>query len=468
MLSDNLNGLYAGVVEDILDPKRKGRIKVRIERFHGRKSDKKFIPTEDIPWAIPTLDVTGCSFSVPSVGKVLHVSFLDGDRYKPVYEDVEHYNINLQEKLQSLNNEQYLDFWALSYDDKHQYYHEKDKGVVFDYLKSNMNIDTKGNINLNLRDNKSKLFLGTEDASQQAMLGNHWMTWFEELVQNLIGAKGGPYLGNLGAPIIPTPGMIEVLNKFLAMKEKFLSDHVFIVDDNRVKSQDRKFDKTQLYDNFNDEKQEIIKGAEQVGYQPEERKVGVDKPKTANIPPQTFSDNLKSEELPAKPTADDLIKTVAPTPVGNGQYDISQLTKSKYLAMEFSDDQAYLLDVAAESLDKMLDAYHNTNKTTTIHAIKGYQSYERQKNIREQFSVVAPVPGTSPFGYANQVVLNWGIFKTVDKLAAKKFLNSGVYTGITTIKTLKWLIENSKQYGWKLAGKDKNSETQWWHWIYTG
>jgi hypothetical protein len=486
MLKDNLNDIYIGVVEDILDPKRKGRIKVRVDRFHGKKTDKAFIPTEDLPWAVPTLDITGCSFSVPSIGKVIYVSFLDGDRYKPVYEDVEHYNINLQEKLQSLNDEQYLEFWASTFDDKHQYFHEKDRGVIFDYVKSNINLDTKGNIKLNLRDNKSKVFIGSPDASQQALLGNHWMNFFEELVMNLMGAKGGPYLGNLGVPVIPNPAMIEVLNKFLAMKEKFLSDHVFIVDDNRVKAQDRKFDKTQVGDSFNDEKQEVVKKSEQVGYQPEDRVVGAETPDVA--PPQTFSDNLKSEELPSKPSKDDLIKTVAPTPIGNGHYATNQLTKSRWLARNFRDEQAYLLHEAATSLDDFLDSYtDDADISENINVIKGYHNYERQQNIRNQYSVIAPVAGTSPFGFANQVVLYWGIDSVEDKAAAKKFLRTGELPSLEgktsnlngveiqwqssvypLIYSLKWLVENGKRYGWQLAGNDKNGEPQWWHWIYVG
>jgi hypothetical protein len=486
MFKDDLNGTYTGVVEDIIDPKRRGRIKVRVHRFHGKKTDADHIPTEDLPWAIPSLDITGCSFSIPAVGKVIHVEFLGGDRYIPVYQDIEHYNVNLQDKLHSLNDEQYGAFWAHSFDDKHQYYHEKDKGVVFDYVKSNMNIDTKGNIKLNLRDNKSKVFIGSPDASQQAMLGNHWMNFFEELVMNLMGAKGGPYLGNLGVPVIPNPSMIEVLNKFLAMKEKFLSDHVYIVDDNRVKAQKRGFDKVQDGDLFNDEKQEVVKKADIVGYQPEERAVGAETPE--NVPPQKFSENLKSEELPTKPTDNDLAKTIAPTSIGNGQYPVNQLTRSRWLARNFQDEQAYLLHEAATSLDDFLDSYtDDADNSEGINVIKGYHNYERQLNIRKQYSVVAPIAGTSPFGFANQVVLYWGIDSVEDKAAAKKFLRTGELPSLEgktsnlngvdmhwqssvypLIHSLKWLVENGKRYGWKLAGNDKNGEPQWWHWIYVG
>lgn len=267
---------YIGLVEDNIDPKRKGRIKVRIDRLHGKKDDTDSIPTEDLPWAVPIIGATGGAFSVPANDKVVYISHIEGDFYSPEYFNAEHYNLNLQDKLQSFNDDGYENFYAVSYDDKHQYYHEKGKGVVFDFVKSNMNLKENGDIQMNLRDNDSKLYLGTEDASQQAVLGNHWMNWFDEFVQNLLGAKGGPYLGNFGAPVIPNPGMIEVMNKYLAIRETFLSDHVYIVDDFRVKAQTREFDKEQHSDNFNDENLEPTNNAPARGYEPQDRAPGSD------------------------------------------------------------------------------------------------------------------------------------------------------------------------------------------------
>jgi hypothetical protein len=310
MFKDNLTGVYVGVVEDNVDPKRRGRVKIRIEKLHGRATETDFIPVEDLPWASPELESRGLAFSVPDIGKVMHVTFLDGDRYCPVFTNAEHYNYNLQGKLQSLVDDSYTQFYAVVFDDKHQYYHDKDQGVVFDYVKSNLNIDPKGNMRLNLRDGKSKLFLGTENATQQAMLGNHWMEWFDKLVHNLIGGSGGPYLGNLGAPVLPNPAMIQLLNEYYALRESFLSEHVMVVDNQRVKAQTRGFDSTQRSDAFNDESQEILKTPEQRGYEPVESPI-VEQEKEVEIVPESESvvDNSPDSVVEATPEAAPPVET---------------------------------------------------------------------------------------------------------------------------------------------------------------
>jgi hypothetical protein len=54
-------------------------------------------------------------------------------------------------------------------------------------------------------------------------------------VDNLLGSQAGPYLGNLGAPVVPNPAMISVLLKYKALRDPvFLSHHVNIVDNNKV------------------------------------------------------------------------------------------------------------------------------------------------------------------------------------------------------------------------------------------
>lgn len=50
---------FTGVVEDINDPLKAGRVKVRIYFYH--EQDKNVIPTEQLPWAMTGLPVTGAS-----------------------------------------------------------------------------------------------------------------------------------------------------------------------------------------------------------------------------------------------------------------------------------------------------------------------------------------------------------------------------------------------------------------------
>lgn len=52
---------WQGVVEDILDPMKLGRVRVRVIGYHN--PDKADFPTEDLPWAIPIMPVTSASTS---------------------------------------------------------------------------------------------------------------------------------------------------------------------------------------------------------------------------------------------------------------------------------------------------------------------------------------------------------------------------------------------------------------------
>lgn len=82
----SLLGTYCGVVENVKDPEKLGRVKVRVPHVYG------FIGQNDIPWAIPAGMPAGNSsgsggFShLPEVGDQVLVRFLDGEPEKPIWE----------------------------------------------------------------------------------------------------------------------------------------------------------------------------------------------------------------------------------------------------------------------------------------------------------------------------------------------------------------------------------------------
>jgi len=246
---DEINQQWPGVVVDINDPLKIGRIKVNVPRFYGT------FDVEDIPWASTTSNVDGRAFSTADLGKIVYVIFPNGDIYHPIWSHAEHYNINLQKKLFSLTEEAYQQFQALTFDAKLQIYADAvDEGLIIDYVKSKVQITPEGDIIINLRDNASTLYLGSEGATQSVLLGNRFIEWFDEFIKNLVGGYGGPFLGNLMAPVVPNPAMLQVCNKYFAIRSlpdyHFLSDRVKVVDNDSVIPNKREYDEVPESDEY--------------------------------------------------------------------------------------------------------------------------------------------------------------------------------------------------------------------------
>ena len=93
---------YVGVVEENNDPKKMGRIKVRVLDVFDNT------PIDDIPWANPWKDLVGDQFTLPDKGKIVTVVFENANINNPVFIFSDHYNINLEKKLEQLGEADYL------------------------------------------------------------------------------------------------------------------------------------------------------------------------------------------------------------------------------------------------------------------------------------------------------------------------------------------------------------------------
>ena len=222
------NKTYIGVVEDNNDPKKMGRVRVRVMDVFDD------VKVEDIPWAMPWKDLNGNAFNVPEKGKVVVVVFDQGKVDSPEFIYSDHYNVNLEKKIESLEEDDYLSMKSLIFDHKTQIYVNESEGLKLDHKYNNINV-TENGVDINLKDNNRNVNIGDATAGQQAILGNHWMDWFDEFVDNLLGSNAGPFLGNLGAPVIPNPALISCLLKYKSLRNPvFLSHHVNIVDNSKV------------------------------------------------------------------------------------------------------------------------------------------------------------------------------------------------------------------------------------------
>lgn len=220
---------YLGIVLENKDPKRIGRCKIRVISVFDT------LPTEDIPWATPWKDPNGNQFIVPEIGKVVTVQFDSDNIYKPEYIYSESYNINLERKLENIDESDYITMRALMFDHKTQIYSNDSEGLVFDYKYNKINLK-EDSLNLELKDNFSKVNIGSKTANQQSILGNHFLDWMEEFLNILLSKKGPAFLsGSPGGPAVPTVALTDSILKFQALKNpKFLSHHINLVDNNSV------------------------------------------------------------------------------------------------------------------------------------------------------------------------------------------------------------------------------------------
>ncbi|MCB1712694.1 MAG: N-acetylmuramoyl-L-alanine amidase, partial [Candidatus Riesia sp.] len=219
--------IYEGLVENVDDPKRNGRIKVRVASIYDQ------LHVDDIPWASPLKSPDGRTFSLPSIGKVVSIIFPFGNIYSPYYINSEIYNINLKNRLDNIGSDDYANFTALLYDHRTQIYSDENE-LKLDYYFNNISIDN-GSINLDLKNNNNRINLGDRDSSsQQALFGNHWLEWFDKFVEKLLLPTS--LTGNLSAPVLK-PEIDQLLVEYKAIRETFLSNNVYLVDNNNVVNQ---------------------------------------------------------------------------------------------------------------------------------------------------------------------------------------------------------------------------------------
>lgn len=131
---------WLGEVVDIADPKKEGRVKIKV---FGKFDE---LSNDFIPWARPAIRFTagsksGSGFhSVPKLGSVIGVTFDNGNLYEPEY----HFNQHISDDLKTEIENSYDNAHSLIYDTVTEgylkLYFTEEKGLMFDYKEVQINI----------------------------------------------------------------------------------------------------------------------------------------------------------------------------------------------------------------------------------------------------------------------------------------------------------------------------------------
>ena len=466
---------YIGVVEENEDPKKLGRCRVRVIDIFDD------IPKDDIPWASPWKDLNGNEFNVPDKGKILTVVFDSGNIYKPEYIYAEHYNINLENKLQNLSNDDYLSMKSLFFDHSTQIYRNTSEGLRLDHEYTNINLDKNGNILLNLRDNKSIITLGSKDSDEEAVLGTTFMEWFDTFIDNLLGTNSGPYIGNLGSPVVANPDFISCIQDYKARRQKFVSEHVRLPKNKNILTQDREYI-NQKGDTWkstkSDNKLTSTAGPE---YKPSSKIIDDDGKESDYKPIAAASADNPAEFKPADhsqavsydiPTA-----SLDKSKYENGKLPESILVKSLWLNGDkktkwiksnvAKTSAAKLTSEAAKAFDAMFDLYDSSNfdGKAPLTITDGYRTYEDQVAVKKKYGDSAASPGKSNHGWGLAVDLS-GLGNPIGTKSTRASYKDAVFR----TPTYQWLYINGPKFGIisPFSLRDGSNLEEWWHFEYQG
>lgn len=133
------NGEYLGRVLDVNDTKKEGRIKVKVFSVFDE------LETESIPWAYPTNNFTGGSFtgggsfSLPKIGSIVKIHFEKGNIYKPYWGFIYGLTENLKKLL---SDENYTKAHSLIFDEETRtfIYKTQEEGMVIKNTENYINL----------------------------------------------------------------------------------------------------------------------------------------------------------------------------------------------------------------------------------------------------------------------------------------------------------------------------------------
>lgn len=153
---------YIGVIEDIQDPLKVGRARVRVFGKTGHAEGDQEIPVGVLPWAYPehhgfAAADGGSQFSTPKVGAEVVVRFPDGNIYSPRYSGL----VNLSSAVKAAIEDSYENAHVLGFDEGEDFkvYYTTSGGLLIHHKGSIINIKQDQSILLSFNGNTAQLEL---------------------------------------------------------------------------------------------------------------------------------------------------------------------------------------------------------------------------------------------------------------------------------------------------------------------
>jgi len=157
---------YLGEVKAIDDPEFEGRCKIEVYSvFDGYQVD-------DLPWAVPAgkpmffgQDARGGSISIPKVGSIVKVQFVDGCIYSPEYSQIQEIGEDIKDELKKAGKDYSTKYEGAHFilfdgDEEIKFWFDKEVGLKMELKGSFIRIDNKtSNIELIHKDTLSSISL---------------------------------------------------------------------------------------------------------------------------------------------------------------------------------------------------------------------------------------------------------------------------------------------------------------------
>lgn len=207
-VNDFLDKQFLGVIEDIVDPRKEGRARVRVVGIYDD------IPTGDLPWAYPRQNSTffgaagkSGAISIPKKGAIVAVRFNNGNPYSPEYSAIHELADDVKGQLNKEGEYEGAHVVLWDGDKELKIFFSPTSGFTIQVKAASINIANDNLITIKT-DNKvvldsPNIELG-KDAGEALIKGNQFMTLFNSHTH---AAAGAP------PTVLMTPGYLSQWSK---------------------------------------------------------------------------------------------------------------------------------------------------------------------------------------------------------------------------------------------------------------